>query len=52
VEKAIAEAKERRVNVVIEGTMRNADKVATTMLNLREAGYLIDARVFSRPLSA
>ena len=49
VEKAIAEAKERRVNVVIEGTMRNADKVAATMLNLREAGYLIDARVLAVP---
>jgi len=31
VEKAIAEAKTQRVNLVIEGTMRDGDKVAATM---------------------
>ena len=49
VEKAIAEAKERRVNVVVEGTMRDPGKVANTMLSMREAGYLIDARVLAVP---
>jgi len=43
VEKSIAYAKEKRFNVVIEGTMRNPDVVESTMKNLREAGYEIDA---------
>ena len=47
VEKAIAEAKARRVNIVIEGTMRDGDKVAATMEGLREAGYEIDARALA-----
>lgn len=47
VEKTIAEAKERRVNLVIEGTMRNGDVVASTMKSLREAGYEIDARALA-----
>jgi hypothetical protein len=47
VEKAIAEAKARRVNLVIEGTMRDADKVASTMKSLREAGYEIEARALA-----
>jgi len=47
VEKAIAEAKVRRVNIVIEGTMRDSDKVAETMQNLRAAGYTIDARALA-----
>ena len=49
VEKAIAEAKARRVNVVIEGTMRDGDKVAATMNSLHEAGYQIDARALAVP---
>jgi len=49
VEKAIAHAKEQRVNLVIEGTMRNPDVVASTMKNLREAGYEIDARALAVP---
>jgi len=47
VEKAIAYAKEQRVNLVIEGTMRNPDVVASTMKSLREAGYEIDARALA-----
>jgi hypothetical protein len=35
VEKAIAEARAQRVNIVIEGTMRNDDTVAVTMKSLR-----------------
>jgi hypothetical protein len=47
VEKAIAFAKEKRVNILIEGTMRDGDKVAQTMQSLRAAGYLIDARALA-----
>jgi len=47
VEKAIAEAKARRVNIVIEGTMRDSDKVADTMGSLRAVGYEIDARALA-----
>lgn len=47
VEKAIAEAKSQRVNIVIEGTMRDGNKVAETMQNLRAAGYEIDARALA-----
>jgi len=47
VEKAIAEAKAQRVNIVIEGTMRDGEKVAATMDSLREAGYQIDARALA-----
>lgn len=47
VEKAIAEAKALRVNLVIEGTMRDGDKVAATMESLRAAGYKIDARALA-----
>lgn len=47
VEKAIAEAKAQRVNIVIEGTMRDGNKVAATMESLRAAGYEIDARALA-----
>ena len=47
VEKAIAEAKSQRVNIVIEGTMRDGNKVAETMQSLRAAGYEIDARALA-----
>lgn len=47
VEKAIAEAKAQRVNIVIEGTMRDGNKVAATMESLRGAGYEIDARALA-----
>jgi len=47
VEKAIGHAKEQRVNLVIEGTMRNPDVVAATMNSLREAGYEIAARALA-----
>lgn len=47
VEKSIAEAKAQRVNIVIEGTMRDGNKVAETMESLRAAGYQIDARALA-----
>jgi len=47
VEKAIDEAKAQRVNIVIEGTMRDGNKVAETMQSLRAAGYEIDARALA-----
>lgn len=47
VEKAIEEAKARRVNIVIEGTMRDGNKVAATMEALRAAGYAVDARALA-----
>lgn len=47
VEKSIAYAKAQRVNIVIEGTMRDGDKVAATMSSLRAEGYQIDARVLA-----
>ena len=47
VELAIEEAKQRRVNIVIEGTMRDHNKVAQTMLDLRKDGYFIDARALA-----
>ena len=47
VEKAIQYAKEQRLNIVIEGTMRDGDKVADTMQSLRGAGYEVDARVLA-----
>lgn len=47
VEKAIAEAKNQRVSIVIEGTMRDGNKVAETMQSLRAAGYEIDARALA-----
>jgi hypothetical protein len=47
VEKTIAEARVQRCNVVIEGTMRDGNKVAATMESLRSAGYEIDARALA-----
>lgn len=47
VEKAIAEAAARRVNVLVEGTMRNPDTVAQTLRQFREAGFATDARALA-----
>lgn len=47
VEKAIEHATTTRYNVVIEGTMRDAGKVAQTMQMFRAAGYEVDARVLA-----
>ena len=47
VEKAIEHAKEQRLNIVIEGIMRDGSKVAETMQSLRGAGYEVDARVLA-----
>lgn len=47
VENAIAEAANRRCNVMIEGTMRVPDKVAETLERFRAAGYETDARALA-----
>lgn len=47
IEKAIAQASRLGVSVVIEGTMRDSDKVAATMKMLRDAGFEIDARALA-----
>ena len=47
VEKAIAEASQRRVSVLVEGTMRSADTVERTLRQFREAGFQTDARALA-----
>ncbi|TAN58809.1 MAG: zeta toxin of the postsegregational killing system [Rhodospirillales bacterium] len=47
IEKSIAYVLRMKVNVVIEGTMRNHEKVAETMQNFRSAGYLVEARAMA-----
>jgi len=47
VEKAIAEAAQRRVNVLVEGTMRNPETVAATLQQFRDAGFRTDARALA-----
>lgn len=47
IEKAIQHAKDLKVNLVIEGTMRDGSKVAETMTSLRQEGYRIDARALA-----
>lgn len=47
VEMAITEASARRVNVLVEGTMRNPDVVARTLGQFRSAGYATDARALA-----
>jgi hypothetical protein len=47
VEKLIAHAKNERLNLVIEGTMRVPEKVAQTLTDLRGAGYTVDARAIA-----
>ena len=47
VEKAIAEAAQRRVNVLVEGTMRNPETVTATLQQFRDAGFRTDARALA-----
>lgn len=47
VEMAIADAAQRRVNVLVEGTMRSPDVVAKTFHDFREAGFQTDARALA-----
>ena len=47
VEKLIRAAAKRRVNVVIEGTMRRPEVVEQTASALRNAGYRVEARVMA-----
>lgn len=49
VEKSIAHALALRAHVVIEGTMRNPDKVASTLSDFRRACYQTEARVLAVP---
>lgn len=45
VEMAIADAARRKVNVLVEGTMRSPDVVRKTLGGFRSNGYFTDARV-------
>lgn len=47
VEMAIAEAAQRRINVLVEGTMRSPEVVAKTLRDFREAGFQTDARALA-----
>lgn len=47
IEKAISEAKDRRVNVLVEGTMRDPAVVERTLNDFRDAGYRTDARALA-----
>src|SRR3546814_9517167 len=47
VEMAIADAVQRRVNVLVEGTMRNPDVVAKTLRDFRGDGFETDARALA-----
>lgn len=44
IEKSIAYARDRRYSIVIEGTMRDAGKVAETLTGFRAAGFDLDTR--------
>lgn len=47
VEMAIADAAQRRVNVLVEGTMRSPEVVAKTLCDFRESGFQTDARALA-----
>ena len=47
VEMAIADAAQRRVNVLVEGTMRSPEVVAKTLRDFRESGFQTDARALA-----
>lgn len=47
IEQAIARGAEQRVNLVIEGTMRNSDAVEATLKGLKAAGYETEARALA-----
>lgn len=49
VEQAIKLTAVHRLNVVVEGTMRNSDKVLDTMQLFRSQGFDIDARILAVP---
>lgn len=48
-EKLIEAASDRKLNLVIEGTMRSPGMVEQTALSLREVGYHVEARVMAVP---
>jgi hypothetical protein len=47
VEMALADAAKRQLNVLVEGTMRSPDVVASTLKRFRDAGYKTDARALA-----
>lgn len=47
VEMALDDAAKRRVNVLVEGTMRSPDVVAATLRRFRDAGYQTEARALA-----
>ena len=47
VEMALVDAAKRRINVLVEGTMRSPDVVAATLKRFRDAGYQTDARALA-----
>lgn len=47
VEMALADARQRRVNVVVEGTFRRPEVVERTAADFRAAGYVVEARVLA-----
>lgn len=47
VEMALTDAAKRRVNVLVEGTMRSPDVVAATLQRFRDAGYQTEARALA-----
>lgn len=47
VERLIEAAKEKRANLVIEGTMRLPEKVEQTLSTLKSAGYEVEARAMA-----
>jgi len=47
VQKLIAEAQERRVNLVIESTMRRPEVFSTTSASLHASGYQVEAHVLA-----
>lgn len=47
VEMLIEEAQKQKLNVILEGTMRQPEVVANTAKSFKEAGYLVDARVLA-----
>jgi len=49
VEMALDDAAKRRVNVLVEGTMRSPDVVAATLQRFRDAGYRTEARAGREP---
>jgi len=46
-QEVIAEAKERRLNFIVETTMRNSGETVQTLRELQNSGYYVDVRVLA-----